>query len=582
MSTVKVARTAGFCKGVRRAVEKVFTIAKKTDGETVTLGPVIHNPQVLDQLKNLGIESISSPSQGCGKYVIIRAHGIPPSVREELRKHNAKICDATCPDVGKVQGIVKKYANQGYHTVIIGDSGHAEIKGIMGFTNGNGHVINSVSDVDTLPDMDKVCIVAQTTHQKDSFYEICDALTARFGTENCSVNDTICPSTIARQEEVRQLASTVDLMIVIGGKNSANTARLAKISEETGAKTIHVETDDELDAIDITQYPNIGVTAGASTPNWMIKQIVLKIKAKQRRAQSFAVRCALNLWDLIRHMNILVAFAAASLSYTVCYIQKLPSKKEYFFVSFFYILAMYIVNNIQRKSFLKLNKPAKLNFYTRFKHVLLILTVLSIITVLCLTYSLGPLTFLASVLLLALGSVYHLIAIPVLRDNKMRWRKLSQIPGSKDMIAILGWAIMVIVIPFLASGHRLYLLSNGTALMFVISTVSIRSIINDIREIQEDMMVGAETLPILLGTKRVLYIVSALVIITCLLLIISSLYGWIPLLSTVLLIPLLSIFIICLNHKRLQYAYSIDYSDIIDLFLISTGVFFYVQAIITH
>lgn len=572
MTTVRVAKTAGFCKGVRRAVEKVFAIANKTDKKTVTLGPVIHNPQVLEQLHHLGIESIKEPMEGRDKYVIIRAHGIPPSVREELRKENAVICDATCPDVGKVQGLVKKYANKGYSVIIIGDANHAEIQGIMGFADGNGYVVDSVDDVAALPDLEKVAVVVQTTHQKKSFFSICDAIMARYGEERCVVNDTICPATMERQEEVRRMAQSSDLMVVIGGKNSANTARLAKIAEQEGTQTLHIETEKELKDINLSRYHHIGVTAGASTPNWMIKQVVLSIKEKLRMNYPLPFRMALMMWDMFRYLHLLVSFAAASLTYAICYLLKLPSKKEYFFVSFFYILTMYTVHSLQRRSFMKLNKPAELYFYDRHRLALFAMVFLSVAAVLWIAFKLGVLTFCVAIALLCIGSVYQILRIPFCQHKSWQWRRVRHIPGSKDIFVILGWGTMVVFVPLLSTGGGADVLAVFTTLLFVMTVVAIRSIVNDIREIQEDMMVGIETLPILIGKKMSMNIIKALVISTTLVIVASSVMAWTSLSGLMLLVALWGIYILALSYKRFQYAFSVNFNDLVDLFLIITGM----------
>lgn len=579
MSNLIIAKTAGFCKGVRRAVEKVLTIAKKNDKETVTLGPVIHNPQVLDQLKNLGIRSIKDPAEASNKYVVIRAHGISPEIRETLKVQNACICDATCPDVGKVQGIIKKYAQKQYSTVIVGDAGHAEVQGLLGFTGDKGFVVSCVEDVVNLPQMEKVCVVAQTTQEKETFYTVCAALKKRFGEGNCEILDTICPSTIARQDEVKKIAGQVDLMIIIGGKNSANTARLAKISAETGAKTLHIEEDKELDAVDILAYPRIGVTAGASTPNWMIKQVIIKIKEKQcATLHPFLQKC-IRTWDYIRHANLLVAFAAGCLSYAACYMQQFLSRKEYFFLSFFYILAVYTVNCMQNKSVLKLNKPSKLHFYNRNKYILIATVFFSIAAAMIITYFLGTIPFFALLFLLSLGFIYQFVVIPYRRNGTFVLKKLSQIPGSKDFIVILGWTTMVVLVPLLASG-KFRLFVSGITILFIVTLVAIRSIVNDIQEIQEDMMVGAETLPIWLGTQKVMLIINSMVLITSVLLVISSMFKFIPSPGYLMVIPLWSMYFLSRHNQRLQYSLHFDFSDIIDFHFIAIGIMSYIQNIV--
>ncbi len=577
MKYIKVAKTAGFCKGVRSAVEKVLNIAKKSDRKTVTLGPVIHNPQVLEQLANLGVKSIKDPADAKDKNVLIRAHGIPPEIREKLKSTKAFICDATCPDVARVQGMIKKHANKGFSTVIVGDRGHAEVQGLLGFANNNGHIVSSVKDAEKLPDLKNVCVVAQTTQQRDIFEEVCEYLTDRFGNENCLVFNTICPATTDRQDEVREIAQSVDMMIVIGGKSSANTARLAKISKETGTETFYIETERELDGIDISKYEKIGVTAGASTPNWMIKQVVIYIKEKQRDCLPGFVKFFLKGWDLLRNLNLLLAFSAGCLCYALCHMQNISSRKEYFFVSFFYILAIYTVNALQNRSVLKLYGPGKLKFYENNRSFLIGMVVLSVSVILLITFFLGFFPFIASLVLLFLGSVCQFLGIPIYKNGGFYFIRINQLPGSKDFIVIIGWVTMVLLIPLLSSDNVVFSLSSFTTLLFVVTLVAIRSIVNDIRETQEDMMVGSETLPIFMGKKKVLNIIAFMVVMTSFMLILGATLGWIPKSGYLLLVPLWSMYVFSLYNENIQYSLNILFSDIMDIHFIAAGIISYLQ-----
>ncbi len=582
MSSIKIATTAGFCKGVKRAVEKTLSVAKDKRNKTVTLGPVIHNPQVLEQLRQLGIKSIKKPDEGKGKHVVIRAHGIPPDVRDELKSMNATICDATCPDVARVQGIVKKYANRGYTVVIIGDAGHAEVQGLLGFAQKNGYVVSSLDDLKSLPDIEKLCIIAQTTQQKETFHQLAQALQERYGGKECVLFDTICPATEERQNEVQVIAKEVDLMIVIGGRNSANTCRLAQIAQETGTETLHIETDGELEEIDISKYPKVGITAGASTPNWMIRQVVLKLKEKQRQNYPSLLRWMTIMWDFIRNANILLAFAAGWLSYSSCYLQHLYSRKEYFIVSFLYIFSIYTVNSMQKKSYLKLDRSSKLFLYRENRSLLRIMVIGAVAGLLYVTYiHLGMIPFIASLLLLIFGSLFQFIGLPLPKKGKLSFEKITKIPGSKDFVVIIGWVVMVAFLPLLSSNslHQTFsvkqLFCSTTAFFFVATLIAIRSILNDIREIQEDLMVGIETLPIYLGAKRVLKGLFILSCVTSALLVVGSIYSFTPPTAFLLLIPLWSLYVLALHNERLQYALNIDYIDIVDFHFIVAGIITY-------
>ncbi|MEK7822223.1 MAG: 4-hydroxy-3-methylbut-2-enyl diphosphate reductase, partial [Planctomycetota bacterium] len=272
---VKVAKTAGFCMGVKRAMDIVLDAAytEKHKGATVyTDGPLIHNPQVLDLLQEKGIRTLKEGAELDKNRVVIRAHGITPSRKKEIESMGAKISDATCPHVMRVQNIIKRYSVQGYSTIIIGDSGHAEVVGLLGYAEGRGYVVGSMDDIDNLPPLEKVCVVAQTTQDKRLFQAATSRLKEKY--KNCEVFETICGSTHDRQDEVINLCKSVDAMVVVGGRGSANTNRLVKICESEGVPTFHIETEAELNLGRLEDFEGVGVTAGASTPQWLLKRIV--------------------------------------------------------------------------------------------------------------------------------------------------------------------------------------------------------------------------------------------------------------------------------------------------------------------
>ena len=230
---VFVAKTAGFCKGVKGALEVTLeAIQKRQEGERIcTFGPLIHNRQVLAMLEEKGISEEHQLEHCAGKKVVIRAHGIPPQERLRLRGIDAVLLDATCKRVARVHAVIKRHARHGYHTVIVGDADHAEVIGLLGYTEGRGRVINRLEQISELPeDWEKVLLVAQTTQNEEIFAGIQAHFLKRY--PHGVVKNTICDSTHQRQVEVRQMCSRVDAMVVVGGYHSGNTLRLAKHLEE--------------------------------------------------------------------------------------------------------------------------------------------------------------------------------------------------------------------------------------------------------------------------------------------------------------------------------------------------------------
>lgn len=275
-----VARSAGFCWGVQRAFNKVLDIARNHPERrpVYTYGPLIHNPQAVHMLEQQGIGVLDDIPSGLGGTVVIRTHGVPPTERKRLEGSGAKLCDATCPDVGIIQGTVRKHLRLGFYIVIIGHREHPEVKALLGFAEKKGACVNSVEEVKALPEgLGKVCVVSQSTQQREKFNTLVALLKERY--PNCLVFDTICRSTDMRQQEVRELAGKVGAMVVVGGRNSSNTNRLAEISRGMGTPTFLIETDEEINSADFENIYSIGVTAGASTPKWVIERVVERLKA---------------------------------------------------------------------------------------------------------------------------------------------------------------------------------------------------------------------------------------------------------------------------------------------------------------
>lgn len=281
--TIKLAKSAGFCMGVRRAIDIALSIAQNKGTEKVyTYGPLIHNPQAVEFLSEKGIKAVESLDGLEKGSIIVRAHGISPEEREKLEKTGMKIIDATCPKVKHVQSIIRRHALDDYEILIIGDREHPEVEGLLGCANGKGLVIGPEDDAGSLPGFKKLCIVAQTTQSKDDYVNIARDIADK--NPGSLVFKTICDSTERRQEEVRELASEMDAVFIVGGRNSANTKRLAKISASCGKPTFHIETASEIKDIPVYQFKNIGVSAGASTPKWIIKEVVEELKKACRES----------------------------------------------------------------------------------------------------------------------------------------------------------------------------------------------------------------------------------------------------------------------------------------------------------
>ena len=280
---IKVAKTAGFCYGVKRAVDGVYAEIEK--GEKIaTLGPLIHNPQVIEDLAQKGVYSYESADDiPAGYTTVIRAHGVPKSVHDKLK--DKKYIDLTCPFVAKIHKIVSEHYKKGYQIVIIGDKKHPEVIGISGWCEDSAIIINDVNDRigEGLAEKD-LCIVAQTTINRDFFSEIVQNI--KKTCKSTLIFDTICSATKDRQKEADELSANSDMMIVIGGKESSNTRKLFEISKRNCPITYHIETIEDLPQE--KTYNKIGITAGASTPGSIIEEVVKAMSENLKNEENFA------------------------------------------------------------------------------------------------------------------------------------------------------------------------------------------------------------------------------------------------------------------------------------------------------
>ncbi len=275
MAEVILADKAGFCFGVQRAINTAFQAAG--EGRVFCYGPIIHNPQEVARLRAAGVETVEDfLSLQPGDSLIIRSHGVPPVALEQARARGLKIIDLTCPFVAKAQKHAESLNKDGYQVVVVGEKKHPEVQSIVGHAGGQAVVIEAPGEIEHVTLGGRIGVVAQTTQSYGNFSEIVLRL-LRLSKE-LKVFNTICSSTKERQEAARILASQVDVMIVVGGRNSANTSRLVSLCSETGRPAYHVEVVDEIKTEWIRGARRIGVTAGASTPAWVIDAVVSRLK----------------------------------------------------------------------------------------------------------------------------------------------------------------------------------------------------------------------------------------------------------------------------------------------------------------
>ncbi len=507
---VIVADTAGFCKGVKDALEITLeAIQNREDGERLcTFGPLIHNRQVLEMLEAKGVKEENHLERCAGRKVVIRAHGIPPQERQKLHRLDATLLDATCKRVARVHAVIKRHARRGYHTVIAGDADHAEVIGLMGYTEGRGIVIKRPEQVEQLPrDLEKVLLVAQTTQNEEVFDQIRDAFLKRY--PQGIVKNTICDSTHERQAEVRRLCSQVEVMVVVGGYHSGNTLRLAEVARECGAPTYHVETEAELNSQEMARYSTVGVSAGASTPNWIIQNVVHFLESISPEAPDLKLKLKRFL-ELLAYGNVYVALAAALLTASVQAISGLDITFKDGLMAALYVYAMHSLNIYLDRNAIELNNPGRAVFYHRRRALFTSTSILAGVGLLGLALTKGIWAFLVVSLLVALGSLY---AVPApFGIQNLQVSKIKDIPTSKTLFIPLGWASVTALVPLLpylfeAFGRLLF------AFWIIFLMVLIRTALMDFLAVRGDRLVGKETLVVLVGEARAARCVSGILMI---------------------------------------------------------------------
>ena len=275
---VLLAEEYGFCFGVERAVDMVEEALD--EGLTIrSLGALIHNSQEMQRLESRGVATINSPVEAAGDITaVIRAHGVTPQVQHDLEQRAAHVIDATCPFVTRVQRLAERAARQGRDVVVAGNPDHPEMIGVVGYAPNHAHVVRDASEVASLPPLHAPLVVSQTTIKLQTFLEVAEAVRAKADAEPEVVN-TICSATRDRQDAARALAGQVDAFYVIGGRHSSNSVKLLAVCKEQCEKSFLIETADEINPQDLEGIGRVGVTAGASTPNWLIDQVLKRLRA---------------------------------------------------------------------------------------------------------------------------------------------------------------------------------------------------------------------------------------------------------------------------------------------------------------
>jgi (E)-4-hydroxy-3-methyl-but-2-enyl pyrophosphate reductase len=544
-----IAKTSGFCMGVRRAVEMVLDAPEEHQGPISTYGPLIHNPQVLEILEEKGISAINEiPRQGTGT-ILIRAHGVPPKTRDQLQEVGFKVIDATCPRVIKVQTIIKKHSKKGYASIIVGDMNHPEVIGLRGYGGDSAYVVKELNELQALPPFEKAIIVAQTTLNTHLWRSV-----KKWAADNhphYKIFETICDSTERRQTEVQRLAQAVDAVIVVGGRNSGNTQRMVEIARQTGKAAYHVESEADLSELDLEALSSarqIGITAGASTPNWVIKKVYRALEAVLFKRKQGWRRVLFEIQRTLLLTNTYVSIGAGALCYACSKLQGIQQTFPFILISMLYVQSMHILNHLTDTRADRFNDPNRAQFYDHHKTLLAILAMLAGGAGLMIAYRIGIFPFMALLIMSLLGLSYNLKVVPQWFAT-FKYRRLRDIPGSKTLLIAIAWGIVTAVLPPLSKFGSINWVNILVAL-WASGMVFVRTAFFDILDMQGDRLVGKETIALLLGEKRSMRALKIILLILTATLIVSSAFQLTSSLGFALILCPVFIMIIILAYER--------------------------------
>ncbi|MBI4656809.1 MAG: 4-hydroxy-3-methylbut-2-enyl diphosphate reductase [Elusimicrobia bacterium] len=483
MPSIIVAKNAGFCPGVKNAIDKVLELRQKYKRTIYTLGPLIHNKQVIQKLEEKNIFAVERASEIKDKnsILVIRAHGIPPYLEEQIKKFGVEVIDATCPLVKNVHNIIRKYSEQGYATIIVGDRDHAEVIGLVGYAQEKCYVVSGPGEAKNLPEFKKANVVAQTTQEEEIFFKTVEILKTK--TRELVISNTICNPTKQRQRETLEFSKNSDLAVIVGGKNSANTRRLFQICSGLAKTAVHIEKADELEPETLRNAESIFITAGASTPSWMIDEVVNAAKEISKSVKHPFMKKLAVLWEFAVASCIYTALAAICLTYVCMKLEGAIVSVAALFVSGTFVLSLHLINRTLEKGAVQPDKLKKILFI-KFKSKIKFAGISAGILSIAASAFLGYQVFFMTMLFWLLGTLYPQ-RMPFGLD------KVTGFPASKDIVTALGWGFVCAYVPGFLNGS-IFIKSTQLVIMFTTLLVFMRSVMFGISSAHNDMIVGKE------------------------------------------------------------------------------------------
>ncbi len=556
---ITLARHSGFCMGVRNAILRIVNEINISEGELYVYGPLIHNPQTIDVLHGRGMKTVNTLDCAPGHRIVIRTHGIPVNELTYLKQCAGRVINLTCPRVARVQAIIKKESGRGCYTIITGDRDHAEVTGLMSYASRGVSVISDLGEIETIPQSDSYVVVSQTTFDRTLFKKIVDRILERYAP--VQVYDTICDSTRYRQEDViKGILQGNDTLVVVGGKNSANTKRLAHIGRDNNIKTFHIETEEELNERDFADSKSVLVTAGTSTPGWIINNILEKLYAINFTKGNFIIRSVIAFLQFIVRTNLFSSVSAFFITLLAMKYAGMTNNFAFPSLSFLYIFSMYSINNYFEKDLLKLSNPYKYDIYKKYGAPLLLVSIVCMALSVDIVRRYNLLTLSLVVGSYILGFIYS--TGPVKSFFKKSMPELLRKIYNSKIVACIGWIIITVFVPVLGSSVSVPAVISFS--IFVFSLIFLRTALLDLIAFQGDLILGRETLPVLVGT-RAIGILSLAVSAASILVfgIITAMMGkWFYL---VLLFATLYFAALMYLIRRLNYLISLKYELLVDL-----------------
>ncbi len=489
-----------------------LVLSELREGEEPFLvyGELVHNPQVMEALSDRGVGLCEDPALLGRGTLFIRTHGVTMAERERLRELPVNLRDLTCPRVGRALSIAASKARQGYDVVILGDSGHQEVRAIRSYAGEGARVIAGPEEVEGLPELRRPFLLSQTTQSTDRFRRTLSAMEERFpGLEHAF---TVCDSTERRQAELRELCPKVDAVVVVGGRNSANTNRLVEIAGEEGLPAFHVELPEELSAGEMAGYDRVLLTAGASTPSWIIR----RVRERLLELQGGPIHAGL-LRRLARSViygnfhlpavTLAAGLAGGSILGGSGWLGRSLSAS-------LFLYGAHTTTSVLESSYSRPSGLRRRDYLRRNRGTLAALSVLGFAGSLAVGAVMAGLLW--TLVLCAMLAVFLLYSLPLLR-HAYPWSGLRAIPGSRDVMFAGAWSFLLALLPGISAADLSVrpgpVLWAGTLFFLFLA----RSLLADLVDMQGDALMGMDTIPIHAGRRRSLQLFWSCSAIACLL-----------------------------------------------------------------